>query len=78
METASPGPRTIRINPFSSSSSTFSSRAEGRAGTEVGTFSGSGGRLEAPMEVAWLKRSCEPRRREVSASEQARERKCQT
>lgn len=69
METASPGPRTIRINPFSSSSSTFSSRAEGRAGTEVGTFSGSGGRLEAPMGVDSLKRSCEPRG-EVSVSQQ--------
>uniref|UniRef100_A0A2K5KCY6 Uncharacterized protein n=1 Tax=Colobus angolensis palliatus TaxID=336983 RepID=A0A2K5KCY6_COLAP len=49
METASPGPRRIRINPFSSSSSTFSSRAEGRVGAAGGAFSGSGGRLEAPM-----------------------------
>lgn len=60
METASPGPRRIRINPFSSSSSTFSSRAEGRVGAAGGAFSGSGGRLEAPMAVDSLKRSCEP------------------
>uniref|UniRef100_A0A2K5L516 Uncharacterized protein n=1 Tax=Cercocebus atys TaxID=9531 RepID=A0A2K5L516_CERAT len=57
METASPGPRRIRINPFSSSSSTFSSRAEGRVGAAGGAFSGSGGRLEAPMAVDSLKRS---------------------
>uniref|UniRef100_A0A8C5VLI7 Uncharacterized protein n=1 Tax=Microcebus murinus TaxID=30608 RepID=A0A8C5VLI7_MICMU len=60
METASPGPRKIRINPFSSSSSTFSSRAEGRAGAEGGTFSGSGARLEAPMAVDSLKDQCLP------------------
>nr|BAE88787.1 unnamed protein product [Macaca fascicularis] len=60
METASPGPRRIRINPFSSSSSTFSSRAEGRVGAAGGALSGSGGRLEAPMAVDSLKRSCEP------------------
>uniref|UniRef100_A0A8D2GTD7 Uncharacterized protein n=1 Tax=Urocitellus parryii TaxID=9999 RepID=A0A8D2GTD7_UROPR len=63
METASPGPRRIRINPFSSSSSTFSSRAEGRAGAGGGTFSGSGGRLEMPMGVDSLKRSCKPQGR---------------
>lgn len=60
METASPGPLRIRINPFSSSSSTFSSSAEGRAGAGAGTFSGSEGRLEVPMGVDSLKRSCEP------------------
>lgn len=59
METASPGPRRIRINPFSSSSSIFSSRAEGRAGWGAGIFSGSEGRLDAPMGVDSLKRSCE-------------------
>uniref|UniRef100_A0A2K5DGL1 Uncharacterized protein n=1 Tax=Aotus nancymaae TaxID=37293 RepID=A0A2K5DGL1_AOTNA len=64
METASPGPRRIRINPFSSSSSTFSSRAEGRVRAAGGAFSGSGGRLEAPMAVDSLKRSCEPHRRD--------------
>uniref|UniRef100_A0A2I2ZUV7 Uncharacterized protein n=1 Tax=Gorilla gorilla gorilla TaxID=9595 RepID=A0A2I2ZUV7_GORGO len=55
METASPGPRRIRIKPFSSSSSTFSSRAEGRVGAAGGAFSGSGGRLEVPMAVDSLK-----------------------
>lgn len=62
METASPGPRRIRINPFSSSSSTFSSRAEGLAEAGTGTFSSSGGRLETPTAVESLKRSCKPRR----------------
>lgn len=63
METVSPGPLRTRINPFSSSSSTFSSRAEGRAGAGAGTFSGSEGRLEAPMGVESLKRSYKPQGR---------------
>lgn len=65
METTSPGPRRIRINPFSSSSSTFSSRAEGRRTiVGAGTFSGSGIRLAVPMGVDSLKRSCEPQEKD--------------
>jgi hypothetical protein len=64
METTSPGPRRMRINPFSSSSSTFSSRAEGRTTVGTGTFSGSGIRLEVPMGVDSLKRSCEPQEKD--------------
>lgn len=68
METAPPGPRRMRINPFSSSSSTFSSRAEGLAEAAAGAFSGSGGRLGAPVAVDSLKRSCKPRGGSVPTS----------
>lgn len=64
METTSPGPRRIRINPFSSSSSTFSSRAEGLTTAGAGTFSGSGIRLAVPMGFDSLTRSCEPQEKD--------------
>lgn len=69
METTSPGPRRIRINPFSSSSSTFSSRAEGRRTmVGAGTFSGSGICREVPMGVDSLQRSCESQEKDQCPS----------